>query len=166
MNEKTGWVGCGTGGGAGIQTKQFFQTDDGGQTWQMIAETGSLGGKQGNMPLSSYQSGLFFLDVNHGWLGDAKGGLMVTHDGGYSWQHLPRMGDHSVLSNIRFFTAEDGVLVLTQHYQRRSTLLATKDGGKSWTAVYPLAPVDPPSAKLVDGRSGSRWGRGPSRPPC
>jgi len=56
--------------------------------------------------MGSYLSGLFFLDEHHGWLGEAKGGLMATNDGGNSWEHLPML-EHRVES-LRFFTPERG----------------------------------------------------------
>lgn len=149
VSPQTGWMVCSTGGGAGIETKDIYRTDDGAQTWQRIATDGGGMGKEGNLPLGSYLSGFKFLDKNHGWLGEAKGGLMATHDGGETWERLPPTGQ--VTSNLQFFTPERGFAVLTQHYQQVSALVATTDGGQSWTPVYPVAPADPTAAKVVGG---------------
>ncbi len=150
VDANTGWQLCATGGGAGIETKQLHRTDDGGRTWRLVADTGPLGGPPGNMPLSSYGSGFFFLDKQHGWLGDAKGGLLVTHDGGASWERLPSTLD--TVRNLQFFSPERGIAVLTQPVQQIHTLVATSDGGRTWRVVYPLTPHRPQEAKLVAGK--------------
>ena len=147
VSVQTGWMVCSTGGGAGLETKDIYRTDDGAQSWRRVATDGGGLDRDGNLPMGSYLTGFRFMDEKHGWLGEAKGGLMVTHDGGETWERLPGTG--VVNGNLQFFTPERGIAVLTQHYQQVSTLVATTDGGQTWTPVYPVAPADPTSAKLV-----------------
>ncbi|MDF2630300.1 MAG: C-terminal target protein, partial [Symbiobacteriaceae bacterium] len=153
VSPQTGWLLCATGGGAGLETKDIYRTDDGARTWRRVATDGGWPGQGGNLPLGSYLSSFEFLDENHGWIGEAKGGLIVTHDGGATWERLPPTGE--VNGDLQFFTPERGYAVLTQHYQQVSTLVATTDGGKTWTPVYPVAPADPTSAKFVT--NGEFW---------
>lgn len=138
IDANTGWMVCATGGGAGLQTKKLFKTDDGGRTWNLIAETGRPEGPQGKMPLSSYAEDLFFLDSQYGWLGTAKGDLLVTNDGGVTWQALPRLGDLTTIAKVQFLTPQKGYIVAIERSSMPpiSRLLTTSDGGKTWTEVY------------------------------
>jgi photosystem II stability/assembly factor-like uncharacterized protein len=89
------------------------------------------------MPLDSYTTALFFSDDRNGWLGTARGGLLVTRDGGHSWQLLARLGGHE-LSDIQFLTPDQGFVVLTSRGRGVSILVATDDGGRSWHQLYPV----------------------------
>lgn len=137
IDPNSGWMVCATGGGAGIETKTLFRTADSGRTWTRIADTGPLGGPQGKMPLSSYAMDLFFLDSQHGWLSTAKGDLLVTTDGGTTWEAFADLGDLARISDVQFLTDSKGYAVATEVTNTVSSrLLATADGGKTWTQVY------------------------------
>ncbi len=130
IDPRNGWMLCPTGGGAGIEPKELFRTEDGGATWRFLTRTGS---QPGDMPLSSYARDLFFLDAQHGWLSTAKGDLLMTRDGGKSWSRLPGLGGDVV--NLQFLSPQQGFAVVKESPDT-SRLLVTFDGGKTWVERY------------------------------
>lgn len=138
VSPQVGFTLCAGQPGAGAQAKDLFATADGGEHWQQMA--GSQQGQQ--LPRSGYASGLFFLDADHGWLTEDRGGLVATADGGRTWNALPvpPPGEEHFLGPVRFFTPLQGYLVARTGGQ--SLLLATADGGKTWAQLYP-APARP-----------------------
>jgi photosystem II stability/assembly factor-like uncharacterized protein len=130
ITPSTGWVVCPTGGGAGIEIKKVFRTDDGAQSWTQVSQTDN------GLPASSYSVALFFLDSNHGWLGSAKGDLLTTRDGGKTWQALPRLGDLTEIRAVQFFTPEKGYIIAADYSKKVSHVLETTDGGQTWTELF------------------------------
>lgn len=138
INAQTGWILCSAaGGGAGMEPKRLFRTDDGGRTWRLVAETAPLGEPEGSIPFSSYASDLFFLNERNGWLSTAKGEILFTRDDGRSWARLTSLGDLSEMRDLRFFSRQNGVVILTERHKDFSTLMATSDGGRTWYERFP-----------------------------
>lgn len=141
INAQTGWILCSApSGGAGIEQKRLFRTDDGGRTWRLIAETSPLGEPEGSIPFSSYSSDLFFLDEQNGWLSTTRGEILFTSDGGRSWTRLANLGDLSELRDLKFFSGKTGLVILTERTKEFSSLMETSDGGRSWMERYPRLP--------------------------
>ncbi|MDB4894440.1 MAG: hypothetical protein JWN15_702 [Firmicutes bacterium] len=135
------------GGGAGIGLHDLHRTDDGGKSWRVVATTGKPPDWHGNLPASAYLTDMFFLDGEHGWLGDTKGGIRTTRDGGATWDVLRYLADS--IDSMQFFTPDRGYMVQTQFYRRVSVLVRTMDGGRSWQPVYSLVPANPADIKVV-----------------
>jgi photosystem II stability/assembly factor-like uncharacterized protein len=150
---QTGWVACGWQPATAMQPKAVYRTDDGGQSWDLMAATGiptEFKGKQGTIPMGGHLSSLFFLDAQHGWMGESRGVLLATADGGRTWQAVPGpMGTvEQFIAGIRFVSARDG-FVLDQ-----SILYVTHDGGSSFTPVLPsLAPESSLPAQALDAKT-------------
>ncbi|MGD9587788.1 MAG: WD40/YVTN/BNR-like repeat-containing protein [Pyrinomonadaceae bacterium] len=80
---------------------------------------------------------LEFVDEKRGWAGGSNGSLIVTADGGSSWQ-LASFPNRDTIRDIVFVDAKNGWLLCERGEQRsaeplnRSYLLKTEDGGKTW----------------------------------
>lgn len=109
-----------------------LRTTDGGQNWRSLAIPGS--------------DGLDFRDVHA--FDDASACVLAigagelsriyrTNDGGQSWQLAHQNRDPRIfLDAIAFWDAEHG-LCLGDPVDGRFTMLATDDGGRTWTAIPP-----------------------------
>ena len=91
---KRGWIVCNTQATAGYQGKEIWVTSDGGNRWRLEGRTHPIGPPQpkqqvGNLPGFGYPTGATFLANGHGWLLQDRGYMLVTRDGGHTWQHSP-----------------------------------------------------------------------------
>lgn len=89
-----GWVACNTQATSGYQGKAVWMTSDGGSRWQLEGRTHPIGPPEpkqqvGNLPGYGYPTGATFLVDGHGWLLQGRGYMLVTADGGHTWQHSP-----------------------------------------------------------------------------
>jgi photosystem II stability/assembly factor-like uncharacterized protein len=103
--------------GAGV-----YRTTDGGVTWQALPKA----------PPSNAYSAVFFVDPQHGWVSGDYGRFAFTEDGGKSWVAVePAKAD---FQKVQFVNPQRGWLLP----QRGHTggLLASTDGGRSWTSQY------------------------------
>jgi photosystem II stability/assembly factor-like uncharacterized protein len=87
-----GWVVCNTQATAGYQGKEIWMTADGGSHWKLEGRTHPIGPPEpkqqvGNLPGYGYPTGASFLADGHGWLLQGRGYMLVTTDGGHTWQH-------------------------------------------------------------------------------
>lgn len=81
---------------------------------------------------------LQFVDANKGWLLTGDGRLFMSTDGGERWS-APLASLSYGFRNVHFVDANNGFATANDNngnYQRR--LLATTDGGQSWTQVAAL----------------------------
>lgn len=81
------------------------------------------------VPLSTPLNGVSFADAQHGWAVGQWGAILVTSDGGDSWQ-IQRLASEEdrPLFAVHFFNSRQGVAVGLW-----SLVLTTDDGGKTWT---------------------------------
>lgn len=91
---RRGWVVCNTQATAGYQGKEIWMTPDGGSRWKLEGRTHPIGPPEpkqqvGNLPGYGYSTGATFLADGHGWLLQGRGYMLVTTDGGHTWQHSP-----------------------------------------------------------------------------
>lgn len=89
-----GWVVCTTQATAGFQGKAIWMTSDGGSHWTLEGRTHPIGPPEpkqqvGNLPGFGYPTGASFLADGHGWLLQTRGYMLVTTDGGHTWEQSP-----------------------------------------------------------------------------
>ena len=89
-----GWIVCNTEATAGYQGKEIWSTSDGGSHWRLQGRTHPIGPPEpkqqiGNLPGFGYPTGATFLADGHGWVLQDRGYMLVTRDGGHTWQHSP-----------------------------------------------------------------------------
>jgi photosystem II stability/assembly factor-like uncharacterized protein len=115
------------------------RTVDGGETWTWAirgdAEHGYLSGE-----------GIFFLDPDRGWMSGFSS-LRKTYDGGETWTPVaipiePGVGVH--LRDLCFADAQHGWVV-----GENGTILATTDGGATWTRQSRGVPLPTPRPRQV-----------------
>jgi photosystem II stability/assembly factor-like uncharacterized protein len=104
-----------------------------------LAQTGPWS-KQRTSSLS-WLHALYFLDQNRGWAVGSKGTILVTTDGGLTWQSKSSSST-DVIRDIIFLDEKNGWLVcevnlyeLKTKDQPRAYLMRTTDGGEHWQRV-------------------------------
>ena len=107
-------------------------SSDGGVHWELRNQ------KANTAKLSS----IGFADAKLGYAGGDRGLLLLTVDGGATWQQLPAMFSESVL-DLSFADAQHGIVVTT------ATVLYTNDGGKSWRSLPVLTSPELKDFKFV-----------------
>ena len=104
-----------------VGAPRLYRTRDGGTTW----EAGQLPPLPDKLPLP----GLFALDPMTAWAVGARGTILITTDGGATWQHQ-LSGVQVELYAIHFMDRQHGWAV-----GALNTILKTIDGGQTWTKV-------------------------------
>jgi photosystem II stability/assembly factor-like uncharacterized protein len=144
VNSTRGWVICGGVGATSMQQKWLYRTDDGGQTWHLVAESPLPNEPRrvaGQVPLYGHvlpaRTGLAFLDDANGWLGTSRGGLFTTADGGLSWTRRPVTSgwDEQFVRSVRL--VRPGVGFLSLGFGARAALYTSWDDGETWRQLYP-----------------------------
>jgi len=110
---------------------------------------------------------VFFLNENRGWAGGSRGTLLITTDGGKTWQATPPPTE-DVIRDIYFSNEKLGWLVcerniydLKTNDEPRSYLLTTTDGGARWTRVDMRGiETDDRLARALFSRGGRAWAFG------
>ncbi len=112
------------------QYGELLETRNGGQDWAV---------KLSGLPNDyGFGSRLQFIDAHKGWLQTADGKLYISTDGGEGWS-APLTPQNFSFRNVQFLDASIGfalVIDSASNYQRR--LLASTDGGLSWTPMSAL----------------------------
>lgn len=133
--------------GSGVRVSS---TTDGGAHWRAADGSGSIG----------VVSSTWFATMTEGWLLSApRVGFPIsvfhTTDGGQRWALVgdpatqPLLAGLGVTGAIEFSTLRDGWIVGVQERPGIRVLLATHDGGRTWSSVVLPAP---PDRALLDGR--------------
>lgn len=131
---REGWIPVGCSRGDSTKFNGYF-TEDAGNTWTLA-------------PFQlSWQTGLneklapTFLTRNEGWtILDST--VYHTLNQGASWEPLPvsnklveTMIDYPEIVKLQFFNSRVGWLLVAQENQKRSLLMQTKDGGRTWQVL-------------------------------
>jgi photosystem II stability/assembly factor-like uncharacterized protein len=108
--------------GWSVGQKAVWTTDDGGLNWKRLTDLPDLTDKEHGWPIGGSQEN----NVEGGAL---RSILWATEDGGTTWQRRPVLQGH-YLGSIFFLDEKRGWAGGTG-----ATLLRTRDGGRTWTAV-------------------------------
>jgi|GEM_PF-6663945 len=116
-------------------THTLFTTSNGGISWEAL----ELPWTDNPLRYKRVQ----FLDKQNGWCTDERRPpqFWATRNGGYSWKKVRitlsnKPLDRVFLSWLRFFSPQDGYVLLYSTIPRQGELFRTKDGGKSWVPQY------------------------------
>lgn len=121
--------------GMGSQPKALYHTTDGGQTWKTQSTTGDFSNPeaiQNGLPMGGYGSGIRFYSGGVGYLGESRGLVFKTTDGGKTFKAVSDYAD--------FNTAPEFLDQQTGYYICGNTLMCTTDGGATWSALWPIPP--------------------------
>jgi photosystem II stability/assembly factor-like uncharacterized protein len=132
-----GWAIDNLGNATGRSFMNLLRTTDGGAHWTRIPfESGG------------HQSILVFLNATTGWIGGSSAGdpiyLLVTHDGGVTWQQqsLPNPMSQAFTAGVTaltFFDTRNGALSLVAYATASNAggeyNYVTHDGGATWSIV-------------------------------
>ena len=107
----------------------LVETLNGGLEWKT-----KVGGLAGNGYYYGGAPSFQFIDAKKGWLQAADGKLYLTDDGGASWV-TPLQGATRSFTAFHFVDATTGFALITDSGSSTQArlLMATTDGGKSWT---------------------------------
>lgn len=125
-------------------TIPLYGTTDGGKTWNPVSYSGP------------YVKGLCAIDIvkeqyiNHGKTDykvhiyavgrvGSPANMMVSHDGGLTWNSNSMNDDCKMLFDIRMFDKNNGIVCAASDEdveKSNALILKTNDGGKTWTKVY------------------------------
>ncbi|HZN05914.1 MAG TPA: hypothetical protein VFB65_03985 [Pyrinomonadaceae bacterium] len=119
----------------------LYRTNDGGMTWERLQQNPEKDGRF---------TAFFFVDESRGWLAAVKevpakryglgnsSVIMVTNNGGKSWQLQARFPDEVVIHEIRFLNPTDGLAVGARmvdggvQVYEELLVLRTSNGGNEW----------------------------------
>jgi photosystem II stability/assembly factor-like uncharacterized protein len=110
---------------------------------------------------------VFFLDANRGWAAGSRGTLLITRDGGKSWQ-LKSQPTEDTIRDLYFADEQNGMLVcerniydLKSNDEPRAYLMKTTDGGENWRRVSMRGvEVDARIMRAIFTRGGRGWAFG------
>lgn len=96
----------------------LFKTEDGGSSWTTI--------KPDNL---EFITNFFFLDSDHGWVGDRDGHVFITQDGGLSWDKA------TIAEGLEEFVGTLFKDELNGYASLREDFYQTTDGGYTWEKI-------------------------------
>jgi photosystem II stability/assembly factor-like uncharacterized protein len=131
-----GWLLCAGGGAMGAQPKTLYETRDGGHHWTLVMKTTFTRHTRGALPLFGYPGGLDFVDARTAWIGEARGDLYATGDGGRTWRSLRITSPDVVEAESTSLLAPGiGFVLLRNGAAGRYELRLTRDGGRTFGLV-------------------------------
>jgi photosystem II stability/assembly factor-like uncharacterized protein len=131
VSENNGWA---------MSNRALYKTTDGGKTWERLPQEPEHD--------ATFQT-FFFVNESRGWLTEVKrvfteryglgnsSVIMVTDDGGKTWNLQASFPNEVEISEIRFLNEREGLAVGAQVIDSRPPyyellLLSTSNGGKEW----------------------------------
>lgn len=128
-------------------TGTFAPVQPGGYTVEPEAEHWSV--QYGTPDANRLFTSLDFVGTSHGWVGDAKGPLLKTADGGRVWRPASLQRVHA----LDFVTETTGYAV-ARGSTAAQALYKSTDGGNNWTEQLALADSGVADIRFVDDRVG------------
>lgn len=150
LDDGNGWMMLPAGVGTGNMAVKFFQTVDGGKTWEQVyTNVPTDADANDSLPYGGIKSGFTPLSMQEAWVSGqtyASNDFYLYHtlDGGRTWTRaedpLPGAGEAMYLTQPPvFFDPQTGVLPMTAGSEGTYTLfLQTQDGGASWAVGAPV----------------------------
>ncbi len=175
LDKSTGRLLADRGAGAGSQSVEMFQTNDGGVTWLSVFNNDpTRPDASASLPLSGIKNGMTFLDADTGWVTgtrpvDGEVYLFVTNDGGATWaqQSVPLPAGYETyqyMPQAPVFFGNDGFLPLIIYLSDTTvlTFYTTHDGGATWTGDPTTAArvITPGNYAFADALHGWGWDGG------
>ncbi len=114
LTDSLGWV-------VTHSTGLVLHTTDGGKTWRTQAKLEA-----------GYLESIFFVDKKLGWICGDKGRIYRTEDGGKKWHQIGENRMELFFTGIHFFNRNEGFVVGMNTQSRKSVLLESSDGGRTW----------------------------------
>jgi photosystem II stability/assembly factor-like uncharacterized protein len=133
--------------GAGQQLKSVVRSFDGGSTWTTefscpVPGAGSAAGCESATLMEGYLGSIDAVSGETVFLVGGRSSLLVTHDGGASWQPTasPIGSTAGGTQQVIFFTPSAGVVVGDDdNNNERLSIWHTANGGETWMAIVPRA---------------------------
>lgn len=154
ISETTGWILLDN-SFSGTSKPTLYKTSDGGNSFVGIGYVASH--RPYPTDLCFTEDNIGFVGTNHG-AGPISGGLMMTTDGGKSFNSL--INNIGGIDSIVFPSPEVGYAIGYNDTDMCSAgfILGTTDGGKSWHQISKIAPTI--GISFVDGKNGFGIGIG------
>lgn len=108
----------------------LYSTDDGGVHWKITSSVAWTV----QAPITTRQT-MVFSSLITGWILGTEQNLLVTHDGGVTWQIQPlpiALGAGGGVGTPMFFDPLHGLIVAWASSASPAVLLLTSDGGSTW----------------------------------
>lgn len=134
INESYGWA---------MTSYSLYRTKDGGKSWERLSQE-----PEKDARFTAFS----FVDELHGWLAIVKEDfadhygvgissvIMITDDGGRSWNLQAGFEDEIQINDIRFLNEKEGLAVGSKGLENRADrgelfVLGTSNGGKQWQDI-------------------------------
>jgi photosystem II stability/assembly factor-like uncharacterized protein len=127
------WIVCAGQPGAGNEAKAVYSSNNGGRNWRKLVDV-PMTGRAGGLTGYGYPQGISFTPQGYGLLWESRGTLDLTRDGGRHWKALAVAEPELDFGLSAVMLSETRALVLLER-EGNYRLLATADGGRSWTVV-------------------------------
>ena len=137
-----GWAACMWDMAGQMSAKAFFETTNGGSSWDLRAETCPTGISHGNEPgallCAGYSPALRMLPDGYGWLWSETGTLQSTSDGGRQWRAIgTKVVSMDLNCPLAAWVVSDkvGELLVWTPDSQDFDLYDTTNGGTSWHLI-------------------------------
>jgi photosystem II stability/assembly factor-like uncharacterized protein len=132
-------------------TPNLYTTDDAGLHWSLTSSV-----PRTFQAISRPRGTIVFSSLTTGWILATDSSLLVTHDGGATWQFQPlpvATSAGSWLDVPQFFDPQHGFMIYASSPTAPAVLLATSDAGSTWV-VRSLPGEVPFTTDFVDANHG------------
>lgn len=132
-------------------TPNLYSTDDAGLHWNLTSSV-----PRTFQAISRPRGTIVFSSLTTGWILASDSSLLVTHDGGATWQVQPlpvATSAGSFFDVPQFFDPKHGFMIYGSSQTAPVVLLATSDGGSTWV-VRTLPGEVPFTSSFADANHG------------
>jgi photosystem II stability/assembly factor-like uncharacterized protein len=125
---------------AGYQPKSMSVSTDGGRTWSLQGPCRAQWSCTESPLDNGYLDEVVALSADTAFVIGPRSPILVTRDGGASWQARENIGDAdgALPGEVVFFDSDHGVVLGSANTAAAPvTIWRTSDGGRNWSAVLP-----------------------------